>query len=189
LESERLARNLATELGIGVKIARPGPLVDADNFEAPGRLGRRIGNFFVAVGSPGDRLAMTDVEFAARTLIWMVDHFDVAPSTLNLLDPDLPTKREGVRRLRERNPDVTTVWLPTLLLLPLSWAALMAQKLARPGKPAMNVAKAFASPRYDTSGIRSVAENMSGVVRRRTTTERKPTTDTRILAGNQALAE
>ena len=189
LESERLARSLATELGIGVKVARPGPLVDATNFEAPGRLGRRIGNFFVAVGSPRDRLAMTDVEFAARTLIWMVDHFDVAPTTLNLLDPDLPTKREGVRRLRERNPNVTTVWLPTLLLLPLSWAALIAQKIARPGKPAMNVAKAFASPRYDTAGIRSVADSISGAVRRRSPTERKTVNDTRILAGRHVLAE
>lgn len=161
LESERLARRLADELRIGLKIVRPGPLVDADNFEPPGRLGRCFGNFFVAVGSPRDRLAMTDVKFAARTLVWMLDHFDTAPATVNLLDPELPTKREGVKRLRQRNPDVTVIWVPTALLLPLSWAALIAQKLIRPKKPAFNIAKAFASPRYDSSRIKSIAARMS----------------------------
>jgi lipopolysaccharide/colanic/teichoic acid biosynthesis glycosyltransferase/predicted dehydrogenase/nucleoside-diphosphate-sugar epimerase len=161
LESERLARRLGEELQLGVKIARPGPLVDACNFEPPGRLGRRIGNFFVAVGSPGDRLAMTDVAFAARTLVWMLDHFDSAPATLNLLDAELPTKREGVLRLRQRNPDVTVMWLPTVLLVALSWVASIAQKLIRPGKPALNVAKAFASPCYDTSCVRSLVASMS----------------------------
>ena len=174
LESERLARRLGDELQIGVKVARPGPLVDADNFEAPGRLGRRIGNFFVAVGSPRDRLAMTDVAFAARTLVWIVDNFAAAPATLNLLDPELPTKREAVARLRQTNPDLTTVWLPTVLLVPLSWVATLAQKMMRPRQPAINVAKAFASPRYDTSGVKSLVARMSSGDVSRPARERRP---------------
>jgi nucleoside-diphosphate-sugar epimerase len=160
LESERVAAELGRTLGIGVKIARPGPLVDFGNFDPPGRLGRRIGNFFVAVGTPGDRLAITELRFAARVLIWMLDSFDSAPETLNLLNPDLPTKRQAIEHLRRKNPDLTVIWLPMALLTPLSWIAVLAQKVARPGRSAMNIAKAFESPKYDTSRISAVVSLM-----------------------------
>ena len=162
LESERLAIELGRTLGIGVKIARPGPLVDFVNFEAPGRLGRRIGNVFVAVGIPRDRLSMTEVGFAARVLIWMLDSFDSAPDKLNLLDPNTPTKRDAIQRLRRRNPDLTVAWLPMSLLAPVSWLAVLIQKVARPRKSAMNIAKAFASPNYDTSRMKVVVSQMKG---------------------------
>jgi predicted dehydrogenase/nucleoside-diphosphate-sugar epimerase len=177
LESERLAIELGRTLGIGVKIARPGPLVDFGNFDPPGRLGRRIGNFFVAVGTPGDRLAMTELQFAARVLVWMLSHFDAAPDALNLLDPQAATKREAIGRLRRSNPDLTVVWLPMSVLAPLSWMALLAQKVARPGKSAMNIANAFATPKYDTSLIGAVASEMrvagSGSVHPATADERE----------------
>ena len=161
LESERLAIELGRKLGIAVKIVRPGPLVDFGNFEPPGRLGRRIGNFFVAVGIPGDSLAITQLSFAARVLSWMLDCFDAAPETVNLLDPDPPTKRVAIECLRRTNPDLTVVWLPMSVLAPLSWLASLAQKVASPRKPAMNVAKAFQSPRYDTSRITSIVSLMN----------------------------
>ena len=162
LESERVAVELGSALGIGVKIARPGPLVDFANFEAPGRLGRRIGNVFVAVGIPRDRISMIEVGFAARVLIWMLDSFDSAPDKLNLLDPNSPTKRDAIQRLRVRNPDLTVAWLPMSVLAPLSWLALLLQKVARPRKSAMNIAKAFASPKYDTSRMKAVVSQMKG---------------------------
>ncbi|HJQ10497.1 MAG TPA: Gfo/Idh/MocA family oxidoreductase [Gemmatimonadaceae bacterium] len=161
LESERLAVELARTLDIQVKIVRPGPLVDFENFEPPGRLGRRIGNFFVAVGTPRHRLAITNIAFAARVLTWMLDSFDSAPETLNLLDPVLPTKRDVLDRLRTRNPDLTVIWLPMPLLSLLSSFASVAQKVVRPRKPVMNVARAFESPAYDTSRIASVASLMN----------------------------
>jgi len=49
------------------------------------------------------------------------------------------------------------VWLPPLVLHPLSWAALGLQKLLKPRAPALNVARVFASKRYDLSTIRAVA--------------------------------
>ncbi|HEX6967166.1 MAG TPA: Gfo/Idh/MocA family oxidoreductase [Gemmatimonadaceae bacterium] len=157
LESERRAVALGKELGITVKVVRPGALVDYDNFEPPGRLGKRLGNIFVAVGSPRDNLGVADVRFAGRTLAWMATHFDEAPQTLHILAPQLPTRRELVSRLRKVNPDLTVVWLPTALLVPLSWTAIGAQKVLRRGKPAVDVAKVFASQRYDTSRIRDIA--------------------------------
>ena len=160
LESERLALELGHELGVAVKVVRPGALIDPSDLDPPGRLGKRIGNIFVAVGSPRHRLGVTDVRFAGEALAWSAEHWDDLPSPLNLLDPELPTKRELVRTLRGQNPDLRVVWLPTLLLVPLSWAAIVLQKLLRPRRPAINAAKVFAHQAWDTGGARRLAERM-----------------------------
>jgi hypothetical protein len=125
--------------------------VDYRRFEPPGRLGKRVGNVFVAVGSPRDTLGIADVAHAGAAIAWMASEFDSAPPVLNLLAPVQQTRRELVSQLTRSNPDLTVIWLPTVLLIPLSWAALGAQKLLRPGKPPINVAKVFASQQYDTS--------------------------------------
>jgi len=156
LESERLAVTLGEELGVSIKVVRPGALVDYGQFDPPGRLGKRLGNFFVAVGSPRDRLGVVDVGFAGRFLGWMTDHWEDSPSPLNLLDPVLPTKRDLLGHLRKMNPDLTVIWLPRVILLPLSWCATVAQKLLRPGKPSINVAKVFSVLPYDTSTIAKI---------------------------------
>jgi predicted dehydrogenase/nucleoside-diphosphate-sugar epimerase len=155
-ESERIARARAAELGIGLRIVRPGALMDENAFDPPGLLGRRIGNVFVAVGSGRDRLPTVDVKLVAHTLAWMVNNFTDAPDVLHMIDPDPPTKRSLVARLRHDSPDLSVVWLPRLLLHPLSWAALVAQKILRPGQQPINVAAVFARQDYSTAEIRRV---------------------------------
>jgi predicted dehydrogenase/nucleoside-diphosphate-sugar epimerase len=162
LESERIAQDLAAELGVGLRIVRPGAIIEERAFEPPGRLGRRIGNVFVAVGSPRDVLGVVDLDFVARTLAWIAEHFQEAPEVLNLVAPEQPTKRMLIRRLRSTNPDLRVIWLPRLLLHPLSWTALAAQKLLRPGRPAINVASVFAPQTYDTSTVSRLARRMRG---------------------------
>lgn len=157
IESERLAVSRCAELGIELRIVRPSALVDYRQFDPPGLLGKRVGNIFVAVGMPGHQLGVVDVVFSAQTLAWMVRHFEAAPSVLNLFEPQLPTKRELLARLRRANPDLTVVWLPPAILLPLSWLAIAIQKILRPRSPAISVAKIFARLRYDTSRIRGLA--------------------------------
>jgi predicted dehydrogenase/putative NADH-flavin reductase len=150
LESERLAERLAAELGLELRIARPGAIVDYQNLEPPGRLGKRLGNLFVAVGSPRDRMGVVGLDFAARILAHMAVEFDQAPSKLNLLDPDPPSKSALLARLRSSNPDLTVLWLPMWVLKPLSLAAIALQKLIKPSRPAIDVAKVFRVDRYDT---------------------------------------
>ncbi len=162
LESEKLALRLGQDLGVAVKIVRPGALIDYTRYEPPGRLGRRIGNLFVAVGARGDSIGAVDVQFAARTLLWMSEHFDEAPSVLNLVAPVLPQRRELVEELRRRNPDLRVIWLPTFVVRVLSWIGIGLQRVLRPRKPAMNVARAFTSPRIDTTAIAAVARAMDG---------------------------
>lgn len=87
----------------------------------------------------------------------MTDAWDMVPSPLNLLDPVSPTKRELLDRLRQANPDLSLFWLPRFVLVPVSWMATLAQKVLRPGKPAIDVAKVFSVLPYDTSGIAKLA--------------------------------
>jgi nucleoside-diphosphate-sugar epimerase len=157
IESERLAVARCRELGIELRIVRPSALVDYRFFDPPGLLGRRLGNIFVAVGMPGDKLGVVDVVFSGQTLAWIVRHFDEAPAVLNLFEPELPSKKELIGRVRTLNPDLTVVWLYPVILKPLSWAAFALQKVLRPRSPALNVAKMFARLRYDNSLIRSLA--------------------------------
>jgi nucleoside-diphosphate-sugar epimerase len=157
IESERLAVNRCKDLGIDLRVVRPSALVDYRHFDPPGLLGKRIGNIFVAVGMPSQKLGVVDVVFSAQTLAWMVRHFEEAPRVLNLFEPELPSKRELLVRLRRANPDLTVVWLPPVILVPLSWFAIALQKVLRPQSPALNVAKIFASLRYDTSRIAGLA--------------------------------
>jgi hypothetical protein len=46
-------------------------------------------------------------------------------------------------------------------LLPLSWLAIGAQRVLRPGRPAMNVAKAFATQRYDSARSAALAPSVA----------------------------
>lgn len=160
LESECLAVRLGEELGLDVRIVRPGALVDYRRFEPPGRLGKRLGNIFVAVGSPHDQLGVVEVDFAGRAVAWIARSFEEAPTPLNLLAPALPTRGSLIGRLRRSNPDLTVIWLPRIVLRPLSLVAIGLQKLLRPGKPAMDVAKVFASGRYDTTRVASLVSEI-----------------------------
>jgi predicted dehydrogenase/nucleoside-diphosphate-sugar epimerase len=157
IESERIAVALCKDLGIELRIARPSAIVDYRSFDPPGLLGRRLGNTFVAVGLPNHQLGVVDVVFAGQTLAWIARHFDEAPTVMNLFEPDLPTKRQLLTRLKRSNPDLTIVWLLPPVLVPLSWFALGLQKLLRPGRPAMNLATMFARLRYDTTQISALA--------------------------------
>jgi nucleoside-diphosphate-sugar epimerase len=149
LESERLARRLAREVGVELRIVRPGALVDGRHFEPPGRLGRRIGNVFVAVGSLQETLEVIEVREAARVMAWMVENFDAAPDLLNLVPPVPPTKRQLLEQLRRSNPGLRVVRFPSLLLGAASLTALALQKVVRPRKPAINLRAIFATSRYN----------------------------------------
>lgn len=165
-ESEAVVRTLARELGVSLRVVRPGALVDFAAFDPPGRLGKRIGGIFVAVGSPNERLGIIDVAEAGRIIAWMADHFEESPETLHLLAPSLPTRKELVQRLRASNPGLTVLRIPRPLLLALSAFASGAQRVLRPGRQPVNVARVFGTPRYDTTAVGRVMTSMARSVER-----------------------
>jgi len=156
-KSEKRAAELGRELGVDLKIVRPGPIVDFERFDPPGRLGRRLGPLFVAVGSPDELVPLVELRFAAEVLAWISDNFEEAPDVLNLLSPDLPTRGELTQRLETSSVGVKTAWLPRTILNPLSWSATGAQRLLKPKRQPTDIAKAFSSPAYDTGLVKDIA--------------------------------
>lgn len=150
-ESEEMARDLCGRLGIELRVIRPGPLVDFDAFEAPGRLGREVGPFFVAVGAKRSRLSLCEVQTAANVVRGYVEDFDASPPVLNLLEPDPPTREELVSRLKANRPDLKVIRIPSSLLWTGSRLAVVAQRILRPAKSPVDVYGAFASERYKTN--------------------------------------
>jgi predicted glycoside hydrolase/deacetylase ChbG (UPF0249 family)/nucleoside-diphosphate-sugar epimerase len=128
-ESEHLAMELGRELGIEVRVIRPGPLVDYDAFEAPGRLGKEVGRYFVYVGSRGNRLSLCDVRTASEVIRAYVEDFDSMPEKLNLVEPDAPTRGHLVSRLLNNRPDLKAVGLPSFFLRAVNPAMKLLQRL------------------------------------------------------------
>lgn len=160
--AESEAGRVSRESDVPLRIVRPGPIVDYEKFDPPGRLGRWVGSWFVAVGPARDQLFVVDVGFMARTLVWITEHFEEAPAVLHGLSPTPPTRRDLVERVRAANPGVTVLWLPRPILGLLSGMATLLQKLLRPSRPAVSVARAFASTRYDTTLIESLERSIEG---------------------------
>jgi predicted dehydrogenase/nucleoside-diphosphate-sugar epimerase len=154
-ESERVITTLGRELGLDVRIIRLGPLVDSAAFEAPGRLGRELGPLYVAVGPKSSPLALLEVDTAARVIRSYGDDFAAAPPVLNLVEPEAPTRRELVARLRTRRPELRVFWLPMWFLRVVSPPLKLVQRLMGSKAP-LDIASAFTSPRYRTELAASV---------------------------------
>jgi predicted dehydrogenase/nucleoside-diphosphate-sugar epimerase len=150
-ESEVLAQRLCAERGMSLRIIRLGPLVDYAEFQAPGRLGRELGPWYVAIGGKKTPLSVCDVHTAARVIRSYAEAFDAAPPVLNLLESPAPARADLIRRLRENRPDLRIIWFPAWLLRMLSGPAKLAQRLLLKADKPIDVYAAFASERYRTT--------------------------------------
>lgn len=160
LASEQLAIRLAAELNLELRIVRPGAIVDGNAFEPPGRLGRRIGNWFLAIGRPGEPIGVVDLGFAAEVLAWMALEQESAPPLLNLIDPVLPTRRELVARLRRDNPRLKVLWLPRgPFAFALNTAGLLI-RLIRPGGMPSDAWEIFGHREWDSTRIATLKERI-----------------------------
>jgi hypothetical protein len=95
-------------------------------------------------------LSVCDLGTAARVIRSYADNFDLAPPVVNLVEAPPPTRGDLARRLRERRPDLTFVWVPALVLRLLNWPAKLAQRVLLGSEKPVDVYAAFASERYDT---------------------------------------
>ena len=162
-EAERIASRASEHGDIAVRTLRLGPLVDFENFQPPGRLGREVGRVFVAMGLPRSTLAVCDVGQAAHVASCTVDFFEQVPATVNVIESPVPTRGELVERLRHARPDLKVLWMPFPILWTLSLALRIAQRVLRPRKPALNLYGAFKSERYDDSVMRELLRILPGI--------------------------
>jgi hypothetical protein len=98
-----------------------------------------------------------DLTFCARAITALLDRAD-SVQTVNLLDPELPSRKHLVASLKQGNPDLRAVWIPRWAVHPLNWTAWLAQKALRPGSDAINIATVFENRRYDTSSARRLID-------------------------------
>ena len=162
-ESEGLAVRLGQDLGIPVRVIRPGPLVDYTAYQPPGRLGRELGPTFVAMGPSNGPLSVCDVTTAATVVRSYLEDFEAAPPLLNLVEAPPPTRRELMERFRRDRPDLRVVWFPAWLLRAMSGPLKLVQRYGMGSKEPLDVAAAFASERYVTDlAARVIARAQAG---------------------------
>ena len=142
------------------KTIRLGPLVDFEDYTPPGRLGRELGNFFVAMGNPWDKLPICSVDTAAEVILHYVADFDSAPKLLNLIQPDAPKRSELWKRQKQSRPELTAIWLFKPFLIAISATLKLVLKVLKPGKDPIDVYAAFSSESYETSLARQVIADM-----------------------------
>ncbi len=149
-ESELLVAKLAAERNLEIKIVRPGPLVDYAAFHPPGRLGRELGPYFVAIGGKKTPLSVCDVGTAGRVIRSYVESFAAAPPLVNLVEAPPPTRRQLADRYKSHRPDLKFYWFPGWLLRALGGPLKLMQRVALGSKQPVDVYAAFASERYRT---------------------------------------
>ena len=130
--AEREVVEQGPPLGMGVRVLRPGPLVDFTAYEPPGRLGRELGPRFVAIGSRSSRISLCDVRTAAKVIRVTVEEFDSTPPVVNLVEPNAPTRGELLALWLKQRPDLKAIWVPSWVLATLSPVAVLLQRIMRP---------------------------------------------------------
>jgi predicted dehydrogenase/nucleoside-diphosphate-sugar epimerase len=115
--AEALVTAAQQQQQIQARIIRPAALVDWEQIEVPGLLGRRLfGSWHLGLGRPGLPFAVCEVGQAAAAVAWCADHFAGAPPIVNLLDPAIRTRGQLLRRFREHGWRGSMLWVPISVL-------------------------------------------------------------------------
>lgn len=110
---EEIVEREAASLGIETRVIRPGALIDWDEPELPGLMGRHLfGRWHLGLGRPSLPIAVCDVSRCAEAIAWCATHFEEAPAVVNLFEPDVASRGALVRRLRARGWDGRMAWVP-----------------------------------------------------------------------------
>ena len=99
---------------------------------------------------------LSDGRIHVSAFAWIALNFEEAPDAINLLDPELPTRRELIRRLRASNPTLTVLRLPRLAISFGGLLLLGASGILRPGKKAIDIRRVFARQSFDTTRARDL---------------------------------
>jgi predicted dehydrogenase/nucleoside-diphosphate-sugar epimerase len=160
-KAEEIAVNMGKRLGVELKIIRPGPLVDFENFEAPGRLGREVGSYFVVMGSRKSPLSVCDVRTVAKVVEKYINCYDSSPRLLNLIEPGAYSRKGLVLKHFEKRKDLKALYIPTASIRIISYVLKVVQKIISPSRKTFDVAAAFASERYNTSLAKEIISKAS----------------------------
>ncbi len=136
--AEELVTAAQARREIQARIIRPAALIDWEQMELPGLLGRRLfGRWHLGLGRPGLPMAVCEVGRAAAAVAWCADHFVEAPQIVNLIDPAIRTRAQLLNLFHEHGWRGRVVWVPISLLAGTAivtrhLAALIRRDRARP---------------------------------------------------------
>jgi predicted dehydrogenase/nucleoside-diphosphate-sugar epimerase len=152
-QQEELVEREAESLGIETRVIRPGALIDWDEPELPGLMGRHLfGRWHLGLGRPALPIAVCDVAQCAEAIAWCATHFDDAPPIVNLFDPKLATRSAFLDRLRGQGWNGRMVWVPISFISAGLIAARGVISLLQGRIPARLAAWSILRPRrYDAS--------------------------------------
>ncbi|HWC74523.1 MAG TPA: NAD(P)-dependent oxidoreductase, partial [Gemmatimonadales bacterium] len=161
-EAERLVAEAAARGEIEARIIRPAALVDWNDLQMPGLLGRRLfGQWHLGLGRSSLPFAVCDVSTAAAAVAWCADHFAEAPPVVNLIDPTIKTRGDLLARFREHGWRGRMVWTPIGLLAGGVTAATLVLGLARRERARrLKVWSILRPRRYETTVARSLLAAM-----------------------------
>ncbi len=138
---------------------RLGPLIDDSDFAPPGRLGREVGPFFVAPGSGSDTISLCTIQQAAEVIDYALDNLERLPMHVNLVDPESPTRRQLLKKVKTGKPYLFMLRVPGPLLTLLSGAAALMQKYVLRKDKVLDIASAFRAQKYDSTVASRVLED------------------------------
>jgi predicted dehydrogenase/nucleoside-diphosphate-sugar epimerase len=149
---EALVQREAPALGVAVKIIRPAALLTHHDPSLPGLMGRRLfGRWHLGLGRPGLPIAVCGVAQCADVIAWCAEHFDEAPSVINLIDPAITTRGDLLARLKADGWNGRMIWMPISAIAFGLTAARTFLSFARGRRPEPLAAWAILRPRrYDT---------------------------------------
>jgi predicted dehydrogenase/nucleoside-diphosphate-sugar epimerase len=138
---------------VEARIIRPAALIDWEQLELPGLLGRRLfGSWHLGLGRPGLPFAVCDVGRAGAVVAWSAARFADAPPVVNLLDPAIRTRRQLLHRFREHGWRGRMMWTPISLLAGAMMAARFVMALVRRERGRPLAAWSILRPRrYDST--------------------------------------
>ncbi len=130
--AEELVASAHARCEIEARIIRPAALIDWEQIELPGLLGRRLfGHYHLGLGRPGLAFAVCEVASAAAVVAWCADQFAGAPPIVNVIDPTIRTRGHLLDAFREHGWHGRVMWVPITLLAGALMAARLITSLAR----------------------------------------------------------
>jgi predicted dehydrogenase/nucleoside-diphosphate-sugar epimerase len=149
-QSEEIVGNMSKQLGLDAKIIRLGPLVDFNNFDAPGRLGREVGSYFIVMGSKKSRLSVCDVQTVAKVVRYYLADYQSAPLVLNLIEPGALQRKDLIEKLFKKRKDLKALYVPSMAISVMSVALYGLQRVFLRSRKPLDIAAAFSSEQYKT---------------------------------------
>lgn len=119
LRQELLFREYAERFGFDLVILRPGVIYGPGGSHFSTRVGLSIGSVFLHLGGP-NRLPLTHVDNCAEAIVVAGLHATSGGQDYNVVDDDIPTCRQYLRKYKREVRNIRTVRIPYPGLMLLS---------------------------------------------------------------------